>query len=197
LIVPKEVRKVEGRNKGGVVSWQWLLLVAVSFVLLPGTSSAQSLAEIAKKEKERRAKVNPEGESHVITERDLQGSYSALSSSREVAPAVQGEGGSESGADLALSEDEEGEEEPDETQTREYWQTRVQETKQKIQELEGRLQGDELQWGGGMRTDVNPVGQKNLSERQEVERQLAEARAELRGIQAEARRAGVPPGWVR
>lgn len=181
---------MEGRNKRWVVSWQWLFLVTVTFILSSGVSSAQSLAELAKKEKERRAKTDPKGESYVITERDLQSSYGGLPESR---PIAQGEGGN----DEAQAEGEEGEEEQGETQTREHWQTRVQQAKEKIQELEAELASDEMNWGGGMRTDVNPVGQRNLTERQDTERELAEAKAELQEIRAEARRAGIPPGWVR
>jgi hypothetical protein len=95
------------------------------------------------------------------------------------------------------AEGEEGETEEDETETREYWQERIAAANKKVQDLETRLQSDEVNWGGGLRTDVNPIGQKNLSQRQEIESQLEQAKAELQAIQVEGRRAGVPPGWLR
>jgi hypothetical protein len=41
------------------------------------------------------------------------------------------------------------------------------------------------------------MGANNLGSRQQAEQQLAAARAELDAVRAEARKAGVPPGWVR
>ncbi len=184
-----------GMNKRSVVIWQWLVFVALSFLLTSGVGSAQSLAEMAKKEKQRRANTNPEGESRVITERDLQTAYRGLPASTTTpADSAAGEAGSSAGVQ---ADGAEGEEEEAETKTREYWQERVAAAKKKIQDLEQRLQSDEVNWGGGLRTDVNPIGQKNLSQRQEIESQLAQAKAELQAIQVEGRRAGIPPGWVR
>ena len=100
-------------------------------------------------------------------------------------------------AEDAGGEGDEDESEADETKTREYWQNRVAGSKKKIADLESKLQSPENDWGGGMRTDVNPVGQRNLSGRQEIESELAAARSEFSQIQGEARRAGVPAGWVR
>lgn len=185
-----------GLNKHSILAWQWLVFIAFSIVITSSVVSAQSLAEIAKKEKERRAQADREGEGRVITERDLRTGYGTMSASTPTTPAARSTGGAgEAGAGAApvvVGEDEE-----DETKTREYWQERVTAANKKIQDLEARLQSDETNWGGGMRTDVNPIGQKNLSQRQGIESQLEEAKAELQAIQAEGRRAGVPKGWLR
>ena len=164
---------------------RWFFSLAVSAGVLVGVAHAQSLVDVANKEKKRRTEVD--GDSKVISERDLgRGRGSPLPAS---AP-----------ADGSVAEDTGGEaeeDEADETKTREYWQSRVAESKKKIADLESKLQSPENDWGGGMRTDVNPVGQRNLSGRGDVESQLAGARSELAKIQDEARRAGVPAGWVR
>jgi hypothetical protein len=146
------------------------------------------LAEVAKKEKKRRSEV--QGSTKVISERDLR-------SAGRSTPLPSSAAASAEGGESAENAAEDGEDEPDETKTREYWQNRVSASKKKIADLEERLQRPENDWGGGMRTDVNPVGQRNLSQRQGIESQLAAARAELATIQDEARRAGVPAGWVR
>lgn len=169
-----------------------LAVLALSLSVLSGTVLAQSLAEVAEKEKKRRAEVK--GSTKVISERELRSGRRVASLPPDSPPSTAGESGEEAGVDdLATAE----EPEVDETTTREYWQNRVNAAREKITTLEERLQSPESDWGGGMRTDVNPVGQRNLSQRQEIESQLAAARAELVQIQEEARRAGVPAGWVR
>ncbi len=164
------------------------LVLALSVAVLSGSAFAQSLAEVAEKEKKRRSEVK--GTTKVISERELQTGRRVTPLPSDSAPAAGGE--------VAGTEEATGQEpEVDETTTREYWQSRVAASREKVAALEERLQSPESDWGGGMRTDVNPVGQRNLSQRQDIESQLAAARAELAQIQDEARRAGVPSGWVR
>jgi hypothetical protein len=186
---PKEESEVKDTSVHTLTFLRWALLIALFSVYSTGVSSGQSLVEVAKKEKERRSKNESES-SRVITDRDLQ-THSRLPESLPGTP-VEGE-------DEAVNEAEAGEEEPevDETKTREYWQKRVEGVNQKIKKLEEDLNSPDMSWGDGLRQDVNPIGQRNLSRRGELEQQLAQARAELQAIQDEARRAGVPPGWVR
>jgi len=159
-------------------------------------SWAQSLVDVAKKEKERRSKLEKGDDARVITDRELSTGRLPASFPVTADNVPMGESGESSAASEPSTE--EGEESgEDQTKTREYWQQRVDAVKKKIQDLEAKLQAPDMNWGEGIRNDVNPVGQKNLSQRQDVESELAKARAELRGIQEEARRAGVPPGWVR
>ena len=81
--------------------------------------------------------------------------------------------------------------------TREYWQRRVAGVNERITAIETRLNSAEFNWEGGIRSGVDPMGANNLEARQELERQLAAARAELDAIQTEARRQNIPAGWVR
>jgi hypothetical protein len=169
-----------------------LVVLTLSLTVLASSALAQSLAELADKEKKRRSEVK--GTAKVISERELQTGRRVTSLPNDSAAAAsnQGEGAVGSEETAAAAEPE-----VDETTTREYWLNRVNAANEKIAALEEKLQSPESDWGGGMRTDVNPVGQRNLSHRQEIESQLAAARAELAQIQDEARRAGVPAGWVR
>ncbi|MFQ5792281.1 MAG: hypothetical protein ACE5JI_17565 [Acidobacteriota bacterium] len=172
--------------------------IAVAFGVSAAAAGAmwgQSLAEVAQKEKERRSEVKKEGQAKVITARELQ-SYGGFPPAPP--PAAPSTASRASGGEAQEAEGAETEEAAsDESKTREHWQERVQAVQDKIQDLESQLNSPELSWGGGMRTDVNPLGFRNLSRRQELEKQLAEARAELDAIRLEARRAGVPAGWVR
>ena len=164
-------------------------LLVVALALSAGLAFSQSLAEIAKKEKKRR-ETNQSESKTVITDRELTSSYGGL-------PATLPSGGTSEGAEGESEGDTEAAEEEteDETRTQEYWQGRVSGAKEKISRLEAQLNSND--WGEGQRVGVDPLGQNNLARRQQTEQELTAARAELEAIRAEARRAGVPPGWVR
>jgi len=167
-----------------------LVLTTLVLGLGSAVASSQSLAEVAKKEKERRGKNSSESK-RTITDRELASSSSGLppTSSTVQTPA--------SGEAAAGDAEGEGGETPaqDETKTEAYWQNRVKGSKEKIAKLEQQLQSDD--WGGGQRVGVDPRGATNLGTRQQAEQQLAAARSELEAVRAEGRKAGVPPGWVR
>ncbi len=163
-------------------------LLVTTLALSAGLAFSQSLAEIAKKEKERRNTNKTESKT-VITDRELTRSYGGLPTARP-STTTDGDGEAEDSAE-AQEEDEA----QDETKTQEYWQNRVGGAKEKIARLESELNGED--WGEGQRVGVDPRGQNNLARRQQTEQQLRAARSELEAIRAEARRAGVPPGWVR
>ena len=158
--------------------------VAVScFCALGSLVSAQSLSDVAKKEKERRDKVGA-GTSHNYSEKDLQ--HGGLRTSLPAKPAPAG-GGTTGGSAEDQSKDKKAEPaQEDPTKTQAYWHDRVSGIDKRIQELETRLQSPEMtsNYRGGM-------------DRQRVERDLAQARADRQAIEDEARRKGVPPGWVR
>ena len=177
---------MNGRAFAGIASM--LLVFAVTASL-----EAQSLGELAKKEKERREGLQKKP-ARVIRDRDL-GPGRIPMSEAETTEGAESTGAAQAGATAGAG----GEQKTtaDEAQTREAWQKRVAAAQKKISDLETQLNSPELAWGGGMRTDVNPMGQRNLAQRQELEQKLAQARAELDGIREEARRAGVPAGWVR
>ncbi len=167
-------------------SFRTLVLTTLVFGLGSAAAFSQSLAEVAKKEKERRGKNSSEAK-RTITDRELSSSGLPPASSTVQTPA-SGEG--------TAAEGEGGEAAAqDETRTEAYWQSRVKGSKEKIAKLEQQLQSED--WGAGQRVGVDPMGSNNLGTRQAVEQQLAAARSELEAVRAEARKAGVPPGWVR
>ncbi|HXV61710.1 MAG TPA: hypothetical protein VEK15_13510 [Vicinamibacteria bacterium] len=158
------------------------LVFTLATLFLAAVVSAQSLAEVARKEKERRKKLQT-SESHTYTEVDLRGQgpmTQVTGAGTAAAPAEPAE-------DEPTGESESGErEQPDPTQTREYWQGRLSRLDGRIRELESQLESP--------RYTANPRG---ASERQAVERELEQARADRGALMDEARRAGVPPGWLR
>jgi hypothetical protein len=172
-----------------------LALLTVVLALGSSVASAQSLVDVAKKEKQRRDK-NKTDPKRVITDRELAGGYGGLPPARTQTSSQSAPSDGSASADAsATTDDGKGEPKQDPTKTQEYWQTRVKGSKDKIAKLEEQLKSND--WGSGQRVGVDPRGQTNLGDRDKVEQQLAAARSELDAIQSEARRAGVPPGWVR
>lgn len=155
----------------------WALAV---FYVSASLVSAQSLVEVAKKEKERRKKLDAQGK-QAITENDLRrgprlpAARPSSSTSTPQAPAATPEGG-----------ETPAEPEQDPTKTESYWRERVSAVNKKIQDLEAKLQSPDLT------SDT-----RGASRRQAAERDLAQARSEKQTLADEARRKGVPPGWLR
>lgn len=154
------------------------LMWTAALLLLASSIWAQSLAEIARKEKERREKVEA-SEEHVYTEQDLRNTQGPLTQ-------VTGSSTAEEGETSEASEETEAAETEDPTQTEAYWRSRLDPLDERIREMEERLQ--------------QPQYTENMTggaARAALERQLSQARAQRQAILDEGRRAGVPPGWLR
>lgn len=158
---------------------------AFAAVLLAASALAgQSLAEIAKKERERRAKLEGPS-SKVITESDIRTSQSSISPARS--SSSSGSAGEEPASGEATAEEEaESTETQDPRQTEAYWRDRLKSIDDRIRKMEADL--------------ASPLYTSNLSggpARQRLERDLQQARRDRQSLVEEARRAGVPPGWLR
>jgi len=168
--------------KGIVIS------VALLLVGLSG-ASAQSLADVAEKEKERR---EARGSTKVETydESTLAARRRAMPPSRR--PTDVPAAGTEPASTAEPSEegeeglDVQGIEEEDPTQTQAYWRDRKAGIDRRIADIEAQLNEP------GFASDPD-----NLLRRNQLERQLEQAGADLAALQAEARSQGIPPGWVR
>lgn len=153
-------------------------------LLLAGTAISQSLADVAKKEKERRA-TNKAEQTRTITDDDLRSTRFAPATTSTVAAdgTTDDEGGE--GEDDAEAEDEQTEQE-DPRQTEEYWRNRLSGVDGKIRALQAELD-----------SPLNTSDPRGAPRRQRLEQDLAQAQAERGAIVDEARRAGAPPGWLR
>lgn len=98
-----------------------------------------------------------------------------------------------------------GEEEPKplppKEETREYWQERSKSLRDQLAQVEQQLQ--RLQGGQGLAVSntidlmgSNP-GVQVADTIRRLERRRAEIQRQIRDLQSEARRKGIPPGWVR
>jgi len=160
--------------------------VALTLALVLGSvlGYGQSLAELAKKEKERREKIGQKGRSY--GDWDLRGSIPpplpTESSEEASAPTEEGSAAGSAPAEPVG----EGAVQEDPSKTPAYWRERIGKLQQRIAELEGQL--------GRPGFDQDPT---NLSRRQRIERDLAQARTDLEAVVAEGQRKGVPAGWLR
>jgi len=175
-------------------SFRTLVLMTLVLGLGSAIGSAQSLAEVAKKEKERRGKNTTESK-RTITDRELATSFRGLPPASSTVSQTTGSAEATAAGTAATEGEGAAPNENDEKKTPEYWQNRMKGSKEKIATLEKQLQSED--WGDGQRVGVDPRGASNLGTRQQVEQQLAAARSELEAVRAEARKAGVPPGWTR
>lgn len=163
------------------------LVVAFSLLTFGSLVSAQSLVDVARKEKERRKKVEAQ-ENHTFSERDLKSSglrtAPQASSAKQAEAAAQSDTGASETQTEASSSAAAAQEDP--TKTQAYWHDKVSAIDKKIQDLETRLNSPQM-----------TSNARGASEREKVERDLAQARRDRDALADEARRKGVPPGWLR
>lgn len=86
-----------------------------------------------------------------------------------------------------------------ETAEREHWQKRKRELEKAVDDAQARIDRAEATYGRGRRANRLRGQQKvdALKELDEARQQLADAQKALEAFPEEARRAGVPPGWIR
>ena len=111
------------------------LFWAAAFLLLAAAVSAQSLAEIAKKEKERRKGITAPA-SKTVTDTELRRIGGPRVPTR---PTSQTESDESTDEDTTDSQDSEEEAAPDPRQSREYWQGRLRPIDERIRKLEADL----------------------------------------------------------
>jgi cytochrome c peroxidase len=191
-----------------------LLLVCLS---LPLVSAGQSLGNVAKKERERREKNKKEG----VASREF--SEEEVFGEKEEEKAPEGEAGEENessdgpsneadeaavipGVDKNLEDDgDRFEKESRERKRSEAeWRSRVSNARARIAEAREAVQFfEELVLPPDSRyVDANGHTVIESTEHlqrltREAKEELAAAELDLRQIQDEARRAGIPPGWLR
>lgn len=158
-----------------------------------------SLAEVARKEQERRK--TQKSTAKVYTNKDLP----ASAQGRGAAPAAQ----APAPAPTAIDETKSTEEKPAEDQKGEvYWKNRINQAREELRRNE--MFGEALQTRiNSLSTDfvsrddpfqrakIGEDRDKALSELARVKSEIERTRKLIEDIEEEARKAGVPPGWLR
>lgn len=183
-----------------------LFAIALVCALAGSLAQAQGLGEAAAKEKQRREQAQKKrGAAKVITTEELTPGSSEGSPGGLAQDAQRPQDTSASERQKATKENtDEVEEAPGEAQ----WRERAREAKQELKDSEARVhaleeQASQLFGRIQASTDTNEL-LRLRAEQQELTKQVDEAkimlettRKEFRDLAEEARRAGVPPGWVR
>lgn len=184
-----------------------LAVVMVATVAVP--ASAQSLAEIAKKEQARRkaiegAKAAPK---KVYTNDDLKPPTTPARPAAETPAAAppagtpaEGSADQQGAADQAKPpQDEKGEE---------YWRGRISQAREELRRnqmfldaLQSRVNALSTDFVNRddpyQRAQISDDRQKALAEMDRVKQEIETVKKQIADIEEEARQAGVPPGWLR
>jgi predicted nucleic acid-binding Zn-ribbon protein len=186
----------------------FVLLVAVPVVV-----GAQSLGEVAKRQEEKKKKKSTQPPSKVYTEEDLKKARESGSGTVNVLPEIgsssspaasERPSGSEGGP--ARGENSVNAGPHDESS----WRAEAGRRRDAVKVADSRVQMLEAQVAG-LRSDMSPTNTQDPNRLQNQDRELRQAldnleaarreldtaRQSLANLDDEARRAGVPPGWVR
>ena len=200
-----------------------LLPVVTGLLLVCGASEtlAQSLGDVARKEEERRKRVQPAGK--VYTNQDLgpapppsAPASAAAGDDKAAAAASKPEAAKDSSKDVKddqTAKDESGKDGKDakpaeDTKGQAYWSSR----RRALQEALDR----DLTFADALQSRINALStdfvnrddpaqravierdrQKAASELERLKKQIVDDRKAVADFEEEARRAGVPPGWLR
>ena len=164
--------------------------------------SAQSLAAVAREEQERRKTIKSSGK--VYTNEDLRGT-SGMSTADAQAAAVGEPEASMPGLDPTAAAPA-SEKEPVRTET--DWRDRITAAREDLERLQLFLEALQSRVNGlwadftarddpEQRAGLEGERQRALTEMDRVRRDIEEKQREIATIEEEARRADVPPGWLR
>jgi hypothetical protein len=182
-----------------------VVMAAIFAGFLP-VVSGQSLGDVAKKEEQRRKAVKSSGK--VYTNRDL-----GPGGTRPPAPPPAIGPDDQSGVPAAQASPAGGSTTPeddaeDPTRTEEYWRGRVEAARADLQRQELFLEALQSRVNAlstdfvnrddpAQRALIADDRQRALAEMERVKDTIGKIRQQLGDIEEEARRAGVPAGWVR
>jgi hypothetical protein len=185
-----------------------LLFAAICLMSGPLGAQAPALGDVAKKEQDRRKALPPAGK--VYTNKDLPKPAPRPEGAAEApaAAAPAGEAAAPPAGDSSPAATQAPPSAKESANTEEAWRKRMEDAREQLRRLE--LTGDALQ------TRLNSLHRDFLSrddpaqkarlgaERKEVQAELARvkqdverARKQIADLEEEARKAGVPPGWLR
>ena len=184
-----------------------ILLVLFSW-MVPTVAHAQSLAEVAKQEEARRKAVKEAGK--VYTNTDLRPDISkgepAASASAQADKAAPADGAKPSADGKDASADKKKTDEPVKDQA--YWSGRIGEARSALDRskifadaLQSRLNSLAADFVNrddpAQRSQIELERQRAANELARVTKEIAEHTKAITDIEEEARKAGVPPGWLR
>jgi hypothetical protein len=186
-------------------------ILAALLAVVPAIASAQSLADVAKAEEARRKTVSKAAK--VYTNSDLRADFTVPTPSTPApAAAATAEPGTPATTDATAGAPVAGASKPaegaDSPQGEAFWKARMNMAKDSLnrsrmflEALQSRINALTTQVINRddpyQQATLEQERQKNLSELARVQRDIADQTKAITDIENEARRAGVPPGWLR
>jgi hypothetical protein len=185
-----------------------LAKLALCTLVLSTPAAAQSLGDAARKERDRRDRIErTRAPSRTLTDEDLASNKGTLANSTETAPAPpeDGEDGEASvGEAFPVPTSLRLPEGPQTANGEEYWRGRVAQARGRIAEARMRHESLQRQIRFGQPELHDRNGQRVIYSIHQMKQRADAAEAELRSAEAaledlfvEARRAGALPGWLR
>jgi len=194
------------------------LLPVAFFVMLASTAYSQSLADLANKEKERRAEIK---DFKVITDEEAAkykksettaNAPDQLSGKKDLEKKeaqVETQVGTHVESQTQAQAEKPDRDEPTDFQgrTESYWRKTMADARQKVKDLENEtnvliLKRNDLQNkfynldSGFQREAIQRDIQKNIYEQDSNKENLEKAKATLQDLENEARKSGALPGWI-
>ena len=191
------------KNKTAPVVIMAALAVCVSVL----SAGAQSLAEVARKEAARREAVKAPAK--VVTNHDLRVVARAVPVGPPVAPGDPGAQPPAAAGDVpADPAAEKPPEAPDPTKDPEYWRKRISDARQArdhnaflLEAIQSRINALTTDFSARddpfQRAQIEINRQKAIAELERMAKVQVELEQKISDIEEEARRANVPPGWLR
>ena len=186
-----------------------LVLVVVSAV----GAAAQSLGDVARKEAERRKAVKAPAKTYTNDQlksepRDVPSTPATPLADTATPPAVADTPGASAKSGDAGAQKDQAEAAKDAPKNEAYWKARVQAEREALSRaqifadaLQSRINGLSTDFAArddpAQRAAVSGERQKSLDELQRVKKEIDQHTKALAEIQEEARRTGVPAGWLR
>jgi DNA repair exonuclease SbcCD ATPase subunit len=180
-------------------------LTAILLLLTATAANSQSLADLAKKEQERRAKIKAENK--VITNDDA-GKYKSGAVTTGTIPA-QPASEKVGSTDASIKEAKANSDEPVDIQGRPegFWRQTMADARKQVKDLENQtdvlvlklndLQNQFYREASGFRQqDIQKEIQKTLNEQEQTKDKLSKAKEQLQNLENEARKSGALPGWL-
>jgi DNA repair exonuclease SbcCD ATPase subunit len=177
-----------------------LILAALLVGTTAGSVYAQSLADVAKKEEERRKKAPAPAK--VYTNKDLSPTPPAPPPAASTTPAAP----PAAGKDDKAAADKDKEKEPAKDQA--YWSGRLKVLQTQLDRdstfadaLQSKINALTTDFSArddpAQRAVIERDRQKSIAELNRLQKAIADDKKAIADLQEEARRAGVPPGWLR
>lgn len=188
-----------------------IMKAVTSFVVLiafavPGTAAAQSLAEIASKEQERRKSVAQPGK--VYTNRDLTADITAPAPPTNATPAAPTPGAAPSTQVPSVNLPGGNVDDDGEVRDEAWWRERITTARSALERsrifadaLRSRINALNADYVNrddpAQRAQLELERQRATAELARVDKEIADQTRAIAEIEEEARKAGVPPGWLR